>query len=127
MNHYNNLQAILLKIIKSQNEDTKLAIEQLTESIQDLNNLKIQLDLCQSLATKQAEEINYLNKQKNGLKRARIACGIIVGSGISLGIIGGILRQENASKPVGDVLFYSGIGLTAGGAIPFVVSITIPF
>lgn len=116
-----------MKIIKSQNEDTKLAIEQLTESIQDLNNLKIQLDLCQSLANKQAEEINYLNKQKNGLKRARIATAIVVGSGISLGIIGGILKQEEASKQVGDILFYSGIGLTIGGTIPFVISITIPF
>ena len=127
LNHYNNLQGILLKIIKSQNEDTKLAIEQLTESIQDLNNLKFQLDLCQSLANKQAEEINYLNKQKNGLKRARIATAIVVGSGISLGIIGGILKQEEASKKVGDILFYSGIGLTIGGSIPFVISITIPF
>ena len=121
------MQGILLKIIKSQNEDTKLAIEQLTDSIQDLNNLKLQLELCKSLSDKQAEEINYLNHYKKGLKRARFASILIISAGVSLGLVGGTIKQYDDIKPFGDILLFGGIGLTLGGAIPLGLSITIPF
>lgn len=127
LTHYSNLQGILLKIIKSQNEDTKLAIEQLTDSIQDLNNLKTRLELCKSLADKQAEEINYLNHCKKGLKRSRFASILIIGAGVSLGVVGGAIKQDADAKPLGDILLFGGIGLTLGGAIPLGLSITIPF
>lgn len=106
-----------MKIIKSQNEDTKLAIEQLKESIEEMNNIKLQLDLCQALAEKQSEEINYLNKKAKSLKRVRISSIIVGSSGILIGTLGYIFKNYDETKNIGNAFFVSGISLTTSSVL----------
>lgn len=89
--------------------------------------LKQELDLVNVLANKQAEEINALKKRGKGLTRSRIASISISGGGLILGTVGYFLRQDDSTKTVGDLLFYSGITCVSSGLITFGVSFTIPF
>lgn len=89
--------------------------------------LKQELDLVNILANKQAEEINALKKRGKGLTRSRIASISISGGGLILGTVGYFLRQDDSTKAVGDLLFYSGIACVSSGLITFGVSFTIPF
>lgn len=79
------------------------------------------------LANKQAEEINALKKRGKGLTRSRIASISISGGGLILSTVGYFLRQDDSTKSVGDLLFYSGITCISSGLITFGVSFTIPF
>lgn len=115
-----------MKIIKSQNDDTKIAIEQLAESTKDLTSLQTQLDVCENLAKAQAEQINMLNKRANALFRARIAGICIAGTGAAMCGIGLLITKFDASHAdIGRILTYTGIGVGSSGIISIVF--TIPF
>ena len=46
-------------------------------------------------------------------------------SGLFIGTLGYILKQDDNTKDIGNVLFYTGLGLTTAGAVSLVF--TIPF
>ena len=123
LTHYTNLQTILTKIIKSQSEDTKIAIEQLSSSIDDLNTVKTQLDICRTLAEKQSEEINALTKKSNALKRVRIVGIASAGTGLVMGVTGLVLREFDESENIGRFLLASGTTLLVSGGVTIVFSI----
>jgi hypothetical protein len=112
-----------MKIIKSQSDDTKLAIQQLAESMEDLNTIKTQLELCRDLAEKQAEEIAALTRSKKALQRVRIYSICVAGTGLVLGTVGFFLKNNAETEIVGNSLFYSGISLTGSGAVGIIFTI----
>lgn len=95
--------------------------------LSDSVSLKQKLNLINALANKQSEEIEALKKRGKGLTRSRIASISISGGGLILGTVGYFLRQDDSTKSVGDLLFYSGITCVSSGLITFGVSFTIPF
>ena len=125
--HYRKLLEILQKIIKSQSEDTQLVIQEIQNALSDSVSLKQELDLAKVLADKQAEEINALKKRGKGLTRSRIASISIAGGGLLLGTIGYFLKQDESTKDIGNLLFYSGLSCVGSGALTFSISFTIPF
>jgi hypothetical protein len=127
LSHYRKLFEILQKIINSQTEDTKIIIEEIKNALSDSVSLKQELDLVKILADKQAEEINALKKRGKGFTRSRIASISISGGGLILGTIGYFLKQDDTTKDIGNLLFYSGIACTGSGLVTFGVSFTIPF
>lgn len=112
-------------MIKSQNEDIGIVNEELSKAISDVETVKTQLEVCRVLAEKQADEIALLNKRKVALKRTRIADLSICGGGLFIGALGYILKQDENTKNIGNVLFYTGLGMTTAGAASLVF--TIPF
>lgn len=127
LQHYKKLLEILQKIIQSQNDDVKTAIEQIRKTNEDAKNVKIQLETALILANKQAEEIEALKKKINGLKRARITSACIFGGGLLVTGIGTILKQNDNTKDIGNVLAITGATAMGSGLIIFGFSITIPF
>lgn len=118
---------ILQKIIKSQSEDTQLVIQEIQNALSDSIYLKQELDVVNILANKQSEEIIALRLKEKGLKRTRIASISIAGGGLLLGTIGYFLKQDEANKDIGNLLFYSGLSCVGSGALTFSISFTIPF
>lgn len=125
--HYRKLLEILQKIIKSQSEDTQLVIQEIQNALSDSIYLKQELDVVNILANKQSEEIIVLRLKEKGLKRTRIASISIAGGGLLLGTIGYFLKQDEANKDIGNLLFYSGLSCVGSGALTFSISFTIPF
>lgn len=126
LSHFEKLQTILLKIIKSQNEDTKLAIEQLSSAINDVETLRTNLEVCEKLAIYQAEEINALSKKYKALKHVRTASLIIFGAGIVGGFLGFGLENFDVPHDITQALIVGGSTMIMGGAITFCASFTIP-
>ena len=89
--------------------------------------MKIQLETALILANKQAEEIEALKKKINGLKRARITSACIFGGGLLVTGIGTILKQNDNTKDIGNILAITGGTAMGSGLIIFGFSITIPF
>lgn len=112
-------------MVKSQNDDIGILNEEISKAISDVETIKTQLEVCRVLAEKQADEIALLNKRKVALKRTRIADISICGGGLFIGTLGYILKQDDNTKDIGNVLFYTGLGLTTAGAVSLVF--TIPF
>lgn len=90
-------------------------------------SLKQELNLINMLANKQSEEIEALKKRGKGLTRSRIASISIVGGGLLLGTVGYFLKQDESTKDIGNILFYSGLSCVSSGALTFSISFTIPF
>lgn len=116
---------ITQKIAESQNEDIKVAVETLSNTLNHIEIVKQCLELAETLAKQQNEEIAYLQKRGRALKRTRITCISICGGGLLVGTLGYILKQDENTKDIGNVLFYSGLGLTASSGVTLVF--TIPF
>lgn len=115
-----------MKIIKSQNDDTKLAIEQLAESTKDLTSLQTQLNVCENLAKVQSEQINMLNKRAKALFRTRITGICIASTGLVMGGVGFLMTKfDEKHSDIGKILAYTGIGVCGSGVITIIF--TIPF
>ena len=97
------------------------------QALNDANNVKTQLDSCLILSKKQAEEIEALKKKTKGLKRARIASLCITATGLIVGGIGVLLKQDDATRNIGNSLVICGATAIGAGATTFAISITIPF
>ena len=126
LSHFEKLQTILLKIIKSQNEDTRLAIEQLSAAMNDVETLRTNLEVCEKLARYQAEEINALSKKYNALKRVRIASLGLFGAGVVTGLLGFGLHHVGVSHNVTQALIAGGSVMILSGTLTFGVSFTFP-
>lgn len=124
--HFEKLQTILLKIIKSQNQDTKIAIEQLSKSITDINTLKTNLDLCETLARYQAEEINSLTKKYKALKRTRITSLCVFGTGLVTSLLGVTLSNTDTPTNISQILIVGGSTMMLGSGLTLGLSITLP-
>lgn len=112
-------------MVKSQNDDIGIINEELSKAISDVETIKNQLEFCKLLAEKQAEEIALLNKRKAALKRTRIFDISACGTGLFLGVLGYVLKQDEATKNLGTAFFYTGIGITSAAGIS--IAFTIPF
>ena len=121
----NKLMEIVQKIVKSQNEDVELALSELQSAIESTEFVKQQLATVELLSKQQAEEIAYLSKRNEVLKRTRIFDISISGVGLILGTAGYFFRQDDDLKDIGNAMFYTGIGLCSAGVVSFVF--TIPF
>ena len=121
----NKLIEITQKIVKSQSEDAQLALIKLKNAMESVEFVKQQLETVEILSKKQAEEISYLTKRNEVLKRTRIFNISISGLGLILGTTGYFLKRDPELKDIGNIMFYTGIGLTSSGVISFVI--TIPF
>lgn len=115
------------KIVASQNEDMKLAFNELSVAISDVDFLRSNLNTLELLAKKQAEEIEALNKRYKGLKRVRIGSICISGTGLILGTTGYFLSKVDNTKDIGKMLLYSGATAFGCGALTFGLSFSIPF
>ena len=118
---------ILQKLINSQSEDTRIAIEEMQSALSNSVIVKQELDLISVLANKQSEEIEALKKRGKGLTRSRITSISIVGGGLLLGTVGYFLKQHESTKDIGNLLFYSGLSCVGSGTLTFSISFTIPF
>jgi len=121
----NKLIEITQKIVKSQSEDAQLALIELKNAMESVEFVKQQLETVEILSKKQAEEISYLTKRNEVLKRTRIFNISISGLGLILGTTGYFLKRDSELKDIGNIMFYTGIGLSTSGIISFVI--TIPF
>ncbi len=101
----------------SQSQDLEIAINELSEAINNTETLKTQLETCSLLAKKQAEEIDVLSKLG---KRARIISYVEMGLGIPMLAASYIPGIKDEWK---RTLFISGATLTASGAATFVITI----
>ena len=119
----NKLIEITQKIVKSQNEDAKLALIELKSAMESVEFVKQQLDTVEMLSKKQAEEISYLTKRNEVLKRTRIFNISISGVGLILGTAGYFFRQDEDLKDIGNFMFYTGIGLGSAGVVSFIFTI----
>lgn len=97
------------------------------QALNNANNVKTQLDSCLILSKKQAEEIEALKKKTKGLKRARIASLCITATGLIVGGIGVLLKQDEATRNIGNSLVICGATAIGAGVTTFAISITIPF
>jgi FtsH-binding integral membrane protein len=75
------------------------------------------------LSKKQAEEISYLTKRNEVLKRTRIFNISISGVGLILGTAGYFFRQDEDLKYIGNFMFYTGIGLGSAVVVSFIFTI----
>ena len=119
----NKLIEITQKIVKSQNEDAKLALIELKSAMESVEFVKQQLDTVEMLSKKQAEEISYLTKRNEVLKRTRIFNISISGDGLILGTAGYFFRQDENLKDIGNFMFYTGIGLGSAVVVSFIFTI----
>lgn len=122
LNHYDKLLEILQKIINSQQGDISAVINELKESSESIENIKLQLSICQTLAEKQAEEISTLTKLK---KRTKVLSYIELGVGIPCLVFGLLPIWNDSQKNIQNL--FLGIGGTATTAGLFTFVFTIPF
>lgn len=93
-------------------------------ALSNSENLRLQIDTLELLATNQAEEIATLQHQYKRLKNTRITSICISGIGLMLGVTGYILKQDESTKNVGNILFSSGIVATGSGLFTLSISFT---
>ena len=118
----NKLSQITEKIIKSQNEDLAMALDEWNKALEDTNILKAQLEINEKLAKQAQEEIATL---KNMKKRTRIVSFIELGIGVPCLAFGLLPIWTDEQQNIKNLLL--GIGGTAAtsGCVTFVF--TIPF
>lgn len=119
---YNRLLEITQKIFSSQQQDVQLAIEEISKTTQQAENLKLNLNIIQSLANKQAEEIAALKKVQ---KRIKIASYVELGVGVPCMVLSFLPIWTDEQKNIQNLLLGIGLTGTAAGVVTF--SFTIPF
>lgn len=119
---YNRLLEITQKIFNSQQQDVQLAIEEISKTTQQAEDLKLNLNIIQSLANKQAEEIAALKKVQ---KRIKIASYVELGVGVPCMVLGFLPIWTDEQKNIQNLLLGIGLTGTAAGVVTF--SFTIPF
>jgi hypothetical protein len=115
------------KIVTSQNQDMGLAINELNKALSDVDFLQTHLASMEILARKQAEEIAALNNRYKGLKRVRIGCLCIAGTGLIVGATGYFVHKSDSSEELGKMLMYAGATALGCSAATFGLSFSIPF
>lgn len=109
---------------KSQLQDQGIVNEELGKVVNDVEQIKSRLTLCQALAEKQAEEIEAMKKYKTAIERIRIDSIITFGVG-GLAYLASCIPgvQEDFKK----ALLTSGVTAMGLSAISFGLSFTILF
>lgn len=118
----NKLSQITEKIIKSQNEDLAMALDEWNKAFEDTNILKAQLEINEKLAKQAQEEIVAL---KNMKKRLRTVSYIELGIGIPCLTLGLSPIWTNEQQNIKNLLL--GIGGTAATSGCVTLVFTIPF
>lgn len=119
---YSRLLEITQKIFSSQQQDVQLAIEELSKTSQQAEDLKLNLSIVQSLADKQSEEIAALKRVQ---KRIKITSYVEFGIGIPCLVLGLVPIWTDQQKNIQNLLL--GIGVTSTAAGVTTLSFTIPF
>lgn len=119
---YNRLLEITQKIFSSQQQDVQLAIEELSKTSKQAEDLKLNLNIIQSLADKQAEEITALKKVQ---KRIKVASYVEFGVGVPCLVLGFLPIWTDEQKNIQNLLLGIGFTGTVAGVVTF--SFTIPF
>lgn len=91
-------------------------------ALSNSENLHLQINTLELLATNQAEEIAMLQRQYKRLKNTRTTSICISGAGLILGVTGYILKQDETTKNIGNILFSSGIVATGSGLLTLSIS-----
>ena len=91
-------------------------------ALSNSENLHLQINTLELLATNQAEEIAILQHQYKRLKNTRMTSICIFGAGLMFGVTGYILRQDGVTKNIGNVLFSSGIVAAGSGLLTLSIS-----
>ena len=120
--HMNKLSQITEKIIKSQNEDLAVALNEWNKALEDTNFLKTQLEINEKLAKQAQEEIAAL---KNMKKRLRTVSYIELGIGVPCLVLGLLPIWADEQQNIKSLLLGIGGTATSSGCVTFVF--TIPF
>lgn len=91
-------------------------------ALSNSENLHLRIDTLELLATNQAEEIAILQHQYKRLKNTRITSICISGAGLMFGVTGYILKQDEVTKNIGNILFSSGIVAIGSGLLTLSIS-----
>ena len=118
----NKLSQITEKIIKSQNEDLAVALNEWNKALEDTNFLKTQLEINEKLAKQAQEEIAAL---KNMKKRLRTVSYIELGIGIPCLTLGLSPIWTNEQQNIKNLLLGIGGAAATSGCVTLVF--TIPF
>lgn len=116
---YNRLLEITQKIFNSQQQDVQLAIEELSKTTQQAEDLKLNLNIVQSLADKQSEEIAALKRIR---ERARKTSYIELGVGVPCLVIGFLPIWTEEQQNIKNLFLGIGITGTFTGAITFTIT-----
>ncbi len=114
---------ITQKIISTKNEDMKLALTELESAIKSVEVAKKQLETSEILSKRQAEEIGYLTKRNEVLKRTRMFDISASCLGLVMGVTGSFLNKSEGTKDIGNALFYTGVGLCSAGTVSLIFTI----
>lgn len=118
----NKLSQITEKIIKSQNEDLAMALDEWNKALEDTNILKAQLEINEKLAKQAQEEIAAL---KNMKKRLRTTSYIELGIGVPCLVLGLLPIWTDEQQNIRNLLL--GIGGTAAASGGITLIFTIAF
>lgn len=120
LSHYDKLLEILQKITNSQQSDIAVVVDEMASSIQTLENVKAQLQVCRALAEQQAEEIDRLNKMQ---KRLRVLSYAELFVGIPCLAFGLMPIWNDSQKNIQNMLLGIGGTATASGILTFAFTI----
>lgn len=119
--HTMKLTEITEKIIKSQNEDMKLALEEWNKAVADTESLKAQIDTNLKLATKLTEELAAYQRMK---KRLRVASYVELGVGVPCLVLGLLPIWTDGQQNIKNLFLGIGGTATAAGCATFAFTIT---
>lgn len=115
------LSQITEKLIKSQNEDLGLALEEWKNSEADILVLQAQIDANLALAKKQAAEIEALKKVSS---RVRKASYVELGIGIPVLVLGCLPIWTPEQQNIRNLLLGIGGSFTIAGGVSLTLTIT---
>ena len=119
--HMNKLSQITEKIIKSQNEDLAVALNDWNKALEDTNFLKTQLEINEKLAKQAQEEIAAL---KNMKKRLRTVSYIELGIGVPCLVLGLLPIWADEQQNIKSLLLGIGGTATSSGGVTFIFTIS---
>ena len=119
--HTMKLTEITEKIIKSQNEDMKLALEEWNKAVADTESLKAQIDTNLKLATKLTEELAAYQRMK---KRLRVASYVELGVGVPCLVLGLLPIWTDGQQNIKNLFLGIGGTATVAGCATFAFTIT---
>lgn len=106
---------------ESSSQDIGIAIEEISNGIENANNLKSQIDDLKKTALKVVEELNALTKIR---KRVRTASYIELGVGVPTLILGCLPIWTDEQKNIQNLLLGIGGSLTATGGAGIILTFT---